>query len=306
GFSRISVPLFMIVSAFLLVPMKDGFTMREFYVHRAKRILPPLFIFMILYSVLPMLWGQIDSETSMTDLSRILLNFPTMAGHLWFMYPLLGLYLFIPVISPWLKKATAKEELFFIALFAVSTCIPYLNRWSGEVWGECFWNQYHLLWNFSGYLGYLVLAHYIRVHLTWNRVRRLLVGSVLFIVGAAITMYSFYVQAVPGVLHSTPVLELGWSFCTLNCLVATAGAFLLFTCIGQTEAPKCITDISKRSYGMYLMHMFWLGMWGSIFKGEMALPTVAAIPSVAVCTFICSYLTSKIISFLPGSKWVVG
>ena len=60
GFSRMAVPLFMIVSAFLLVPMKEGQSMWQFYRRRCIRILPPFFIFMILYSTLPMLWGQID------------------------------------------------------------------------------------------------------------------------------------------------------------------------------------------------------------------------------------------------------
>lgn len=69
-------------------------------------------LFMVLYSTLPMLWGQIDGEQSMNDLSRIWLNFPMLAGHFWFMYPLIGLYLFIPVISPWLEKVSAKEETF--------------------------------------------------------------------------------------------------------------------------------------------------------------------------------------------------
>lgn len=133
GFSRMAVPLFMIVSAYLLAPMKEGQTMGQFYRHRFARILPPFVIFMVLYSTLPMLWGQIDSATSVRDLSRILLNFPTLAGHLWFMYPLISLYLFIPIISPWLSKATAKEERFFVVLFLVSTCIPYLNRFCGEV-----------------------------------------------------------------------------------------------------------------------------------------------------------------------------
>lgn len=114
GFSRMSVPLFMIVSAFLLVPMKEGQNMWQFYRHRFMRILPPFLIFMVLYSTLPMLWGQIDSATSVKDLSRIWLNFPTLAGHLWFMYPLISLYLFIPIVSPWISKASAKEERFFI------------------------------------------------------------------------------------------------------------------------------------------------------------------------------------------------
>lgn len=306
GFSRMAVPLFMIVSAYLLAPMKEGQTSWQFYRQRCLRILPPFFIFMVLYSTLPMLWGQINAETSLRDMSRIFLNFPTLAGHLWFMYPLVSLYLFIPVISPWLKKATPKEERFFIALFVLSTCIPYLNRWWGEVWGQCFWNEYHMLWYFSGYLGYLVLAHYIRVHLTWNRPKRLSIGIILMVVGAAWTIYSFYVQAIPGQLLTTPVIEIGWAFCTINCVLLTAGTFLIFTCINRPTTPRLMAEMSNLSYGMYLMHIFWLGLWVTVFKQTLELPTVAAIPCIAVSTFICCFITAKIISFIPGSKWIIG
>ncbi|RHJ94960.1 acyltransferase [Parabacteroides bouchesdurhonensis] len=306
GFSRMAVPLFMIVSAFLLVPMKEEQTTWQFYRRRFTRILPPFFIFMILYSTLPLLWGQIDGETSWTDLSRILLNFPSQAGHFWFMYPLISLYLFIPVISPWLSKATAKEERFFIGLFLLSTCMPYLNRWCGEVWGQCFWNEYHMLWYFSGYLGYLVLAHYIRVHLTWGRSKRFIVGIVMMLAGAVSTIYSFYIQAIPGEILSTPVIELGWAFCTINCVVLTMGTFLMFTCINRTDSPRLITEMSKLSYGIYLMHIFWLGLWVAVFKYTLELPTVAAIPCIAVSTFACCFVTAKIISYIPGSKWVIG
>ena len=58
GFSRMSVPLFMIVSAFLLVPMKEEQTSWQFYRKRFGRILPPMFVFMLLYSTLPLGWGQ--------------------------------------------------------------------------------------------------------------------------------------------------------------------------------------------------------------------------------------------------------
>lgn len=306
GFSRMSVPLFMIVSAYLLVPMKKGQTSWTFYRKRFARILPPFFLFMILYSTLPLLWGQIDGDTSSRDLSRILLNFPTLAGHLWFMYPLISLYLFIPIISPWLDRATAKEERFFIGLFLLSTCIPYLNRWFGEVWGQCFWNEYHMLWYFSGYLGYLVLAHYIRVHLTWERSKRLTVGTLLMAVGAALTTYSFYAQATPGEILDTPVIEIGWAFCTINCVLLTTGTFLLFTCIKRTEAPRLVTEMSKLSYGIYLMHIFWLGLWVSVFKTALELPTVAAIPCIALSTFVCCLITAKLISLVPGSKWIIG
>ena len=306
GFSRMAVPLFMIVSAFLLVPMKEGQSAFEFYKRRAVRILPAFFFFMVIYSTVPQLWGQIDMETSLSDLSRIFVNFPTLAGHLWFIYPLISLYLFIPMISPWLTKVSAKEERFFIGLFALSTCMPYLSRWLGELWGQCFWNEFHILWYFSGYLGYLVLAHYIRVHLDWSRTKRFVIGAAMLVIGAVWTILSFYIQAVPGQLHDTPVIEIGWSFCTINCLLLTAGAFLLFTCIRKEKAPRVVSELSNLSYGMYLMHILWLGMWVTIFKDNLELPTVYAIPTIAICTFLSCWISTKIISLVPFCHWMVG
>jgi surface polysaccharide O-acyltransferase-like enzyme len=80
----------------------------------------------------------------------------------------------------------------------------------------------------------------------------------------------------------------------------------MFTCIEGKEAPAVVSDMSKLSYGMYLMHIFWLGLWVTLFKHTLALPTVAAIPAIAVATFISCYITSKLISYIPGSKWIIG
>ena len=92
--------------------------------------------------------------------------------------------------------------------------------------------------------------------------KRFIVGLISMVAGAALTIYSFYIQAIPGITHSTPVIEIGWAFCTINCVLLTAGTFLLFTCINRPEAPRFVTDMSKLSYGMYLMHIFWLGVMG--------------------------------------------
>ena len=306
---RISVPLFMIVSAFLLVPMPKGTTMTQFYRRRFLRILPPFFCFLLLYSLLPLAWGGMTWEQSVQDLEMLPFNFPSMGGHLWFMYPLISLYLIIPVVSPWLERATAKDELIFIGIFAFTTLTPWLHRFvSPELWGECFWNQYSAFWYCSGYLGYLVLAHYIRVHLSWDRSRRLTVGALCLLVGAAFTAWSFWWKGEPGMLIETPMLEWSWEFCTPNVLVATFGAFLLFSCI---ERPRAIiTSLSKLSFGMYLMHLFFLApIAGWIIGGNAAeplLPVALAIPAIAILTFLCCAVTTKLLSLLPGSKWVIG
>ena len=309
--ARTCVPLFMIVLAFLLVPMKNGVTMGEFYRKRFTRILPPMLVFMVLYTFLPLLWGGMQWEQSLADLKRLPFNFPSMAGHLWFMYPLISLYLIIPVVSPWLERASAKDERIFIGIFIVSTFIPWIHRFiTPELWGECFWNGFTMLWYCSGYLGYLVMAHYIRFHLDWDKAKRLRVGALCFLVGAAFTGWSFYLKGVPGQLIETPELEWSWAFCTPNVLLASFGAFLLFTCITRKEAPAIVTGLSKLSFGMYLMHMFFLGPIAKVFvAGNAAQPLIpvwAAIPVIAILSFICCAIASWLISKIPGSKWVIG
>ncbi len=311
GVARVSVPLFMIVSAFLLVPMKPGVTMTQFYKRRFMRILPPMIFFMLVYTFLPLLWGGMIWNQSLHDLKMFFFNFPSMAGHLWFMYPLISIYLIIPIVSPWLEKASKKDELIFIGLFAFTTFLPFLHRFvSAELWGECFWNGFTAFWYCSGYLGYVVLAHYIHHHLDWTRQKKLWVGSVTFLLGAAFTAWAFWWKGVPGVSIQTPMLEWAWEFCTPNVLCATFGIFLLFSCIKKAEAPRAITSLSKLSYGMYLMHLLFLApIAGWFINGNVAAPRIPvywAIPLIALLTFICCAVTTKLLSYLPGSKYIVG
>lgn len=311
GVSRTCVPLFIIVSAFLLVPMKRGISMTHFYRHRFMRILPPMLVFMLLYTFLPLLWGGMTWEQSLHDFKMLPFNYPSMAGHLWFMYPLISLYLIIPVISPWIEKASARDELIFVGLFAVSTFIPWIRRFvTPEVWGECFWNEYGALWYCSGFLGYLVMAHYIHYHIHWQRSRRLRVGLACFLVGAVFTWWSFWAVGKPGIVIETPALEWAWYMTAPNVALATFGAFMLFTCIEVKRAPAIITSISKMSYGMYLVHLFFLSQIAPMFiRGDQAhpvLPVWLSIPCIAALTYIASALTIKLLSYLPASKYIVG
>ena len=309
--SRTAVPLFMIVSAFLLVPLKPGQTMTGFYKRRFGRILPPFITFLLLYTFLPLLWGGMTWQQSVADFKMLPFNFPSMGGHLWFMYPLISLYLIIPIVSPWLEKASAKEERIFLGLFAFTTLIPWLHRFvSKELWGECFWNGFGAFWYCSGYLGYLVLAHYIRCHIHWTPKKKMTVGTVCFLAGAAFTAWSFWWKGVPGQAIETPLLEWSWEFCTPNVLMATFGFFLMFSCIEKETAPKPVTTLSKLSFGMYLMHLFFLAPIATwIIGGDPAspsLPVGIAIPIIALLTFICSAITTKLLSLVPGSKYFVG
>ena len=82
GFCRMSVPLFMITSAYLLCPLKPEQTWTSFFKRRALRIVPPMIVFLVLYSALPLLWGGTTIEQAIDNILYIPLNFPGAAGHL--------------------------------------------------------------------------------------------------------------------------------------------------------------------------------------------------------------------------------
>ena len=74
--------------------------------------------------------------------------------------------------------------------------------------------------------------------------------------------------------------------------------------------PRWITSLSKLSFGMYLMHLFFLSNIATVLvAGDQANPLVPvwlAIPCIAILTFLCCAITTKLISYVPGSKWIIG
>ena len=87
SFVRACVPLFIVASSFLQFPLH--YTTGEFFRRRAVRILIPFAIWTVVYALV---WGE-----PVENFRGLLLNFNYAAGHLWFVYMLVGLYLIIPL-----------------------------------------------------------------------------------------------------------------------------------------------------------------------------------------------------------------
>ena len=81
--SRAAVVLFVIASSYLQIPLR--YSTKEFFRRRAARILPPFIIWTIVYALV---WGE-----PVQNFKDLLWNFNYAAGHLWFVYMLIGIYL---------------------------------------------------------------------------------------------------------------------------------------------------------------------------------------------------------------------
>ena len=181
---RPSVPLFTMMTGLLLLPVRQ--TAGVFYKKRILRILFPMLIWSVLYNLFPWFTGVLGlpkeiigdffcyvqgSESqalaaSLKDVAMIPFQFSFKENHMWYMYLLLGLYLYMPFFSAWVEKAGEKEKRIFLSLWGVSLFLPYLQAYVAPLFGvrfllgEATWNAYGLFYYFAGFNGYLILGHF--------------------------------------------------------------------------------------------------------------------------------------------------
>jgi len=301
---RSSVPLFVMISGAFLFPVRDE---GAFFRKRFSRVLVPFVVWCVIYAFYLYWQRTINLQGALLDILKILVNFGTDVGHLWFVYMLLGIYLVAPVLSPWVESASRRSMERFLALWAVSLTIPYIHLVFPAIWGEAFWNSTPMLYYFTGYVGYAVAgAYFKRFHMQPSRSLSL-TALVLILSGYAITASGFLHRL--STEHVLPKLELTWGFETINVAMMTVGLFLLFKDIQPVDpnsAPwKLIRDVSQRSYGMFLAHIIVLNAVYGLLNGRLSSPLIK-IPTIAIVAFLGTYALVSLISLLPKSKWVVG
>jgi len=287
------------------LPVKDE--MATFFKKRFTRVAIPFAVWCALYAIYWALKGQTDWVQAGINILHIPVNFGVEVGHLWYVYMLIGLYLFAPIISPWIASASRRDMHFYLTIWVITLCLPYIHITYPQVLGECYWNHTPLLYYFSGFLGYLVLGAYIKKFMPEKKTGYLPIGLLLIIAGYAITAGGFI--SLLSSVTDVSKLELTWQFETINVAMMSIGTFLIFKNISFSNpssiAAKGFTDISKISYGIYLAHIMVLNFFYSLFDSIIS-PIQLKIPLIAICTFIVSYLIIKLLSLLPKSKYIIG
>lgn len=300
---RTAVPLFVMITGFFVLPVK--YNMSEFFKKRFVRVVVPFMVWCVCYALYRLFLGQADLETTVFNILRIPVNFGTEVGHLWYVYMLIGLYLFFPIISPWIQSASKKAMLFYLSIWSLSLFLPYIHLFYPEVLGECYWNNTPLLYYFSGLLGYAVLGVYLKKHCMRVAKTDILLGLVLLGVGLAVTILIFDHRI--GRAADVSQLELSWGYGTFNVAIMSLGLFLLFKNLTfkGTMVRKIVQDMSNLSYGVYLAHIMVLNYFYSVFDG-MIESVWLKLPVISILTFITTFFIVKLISFLPKSKYMVG
>ena len=291
-FVRACVPLFVVASSYLQFPLH--YSTGEFLRRRALRVLVPFLCWSIVYALA---WGE-----PVDNLRSLLLNFNYAAGHLWFVYMLVGIYLLMPMLSPWAERVGKRELQFYLLLCFVTTLIPFVralaadgaapviygptgipNRALYPLWGEASWNTYGLFYYLSGFIGYLLLGLYLRRfvgNLSWGKT--LAVALPAWLVGFAICFGGFIVMVMNDAAGQFPIegptglaaaWETTWINDTAGVFLMTIGWILVFRKInaGGWFYRNVLLPISKASYGMYLCHMIALAFFSGWLRESLGI-----------------------------------
>lgn len=323
---RAAVALFVMASSYLQFPLH--YSTGEFFRKRAVRVLVPFAVWTVVYALV---WGE-----PVQNFKDLLLNFNYAAGHLWFVYMLIGLYLIMPVLSPWAEKVSRRELRIYLGIWLITTLIPYIRQLVGgpapviygpsgipnaakyPLWGEASWNTYGLFYYASGFVGYLLLGLYFRKfvpELSWKKT--LAIALPLFLGGFAIGSLGFLsrvwsdsngVFPFEGPVGLAALWEGPWLNDGLAVALMTTSWILLFRKISSDKAfyRKCLLPVSKAGYGMYLCHMLLLATVSAWIRST-ALSSPVQMLSTAVISFVGVAVFSVLVQRIPKvGKFIMG
>lgn len=310
--TRPCVPLFAMMTAVLLLPVKQGTTLGGFCKKRIGRLLPPLIFWSLSLPLLTFFYfAYINPDTANMQLSTddytagnlatklytFIFNFNFDTTPLWYLYMLIGLYIIMPVISAWLVNAGRKDIKLLLYIWGATLFLPYVKMiapalgYGGNyghmgLLGECDWNVYGTFYYVSGFIGYMILAYYLkRFPLQWSWKKTAAICIPMFIVGYAITSVGYIVtnSHYPG---NYAYLEILWYFTGINVFMMTFPVFVVIQKINARPRPW-MQKVASLTFGVYLCHFAFTFVSYDIYDTG-ALPYVIRILLAAATTFAIS------------------
>ena len=293
--TRFCVPVFLMITGSLLLPKE--YSIKDFLKKRVIRIVIPFAFWGIIYLLfsLAIKIGGGDKGTFFENIKFIYKSIQDgIFPHFWYLFMIVGIYLFIPIIGKWVRNSSEKELEYFLSIWIITILInqPYLLKYKID-----FYLNY-----FSGYIGYVILGHYLTVRTNFKKAVEIKLAAFLLVLGIAITVLGTYYSLAYFNIKSM----LFYEYLTPNVLMASIGVFILFKNLNMNFLSKKLSIISKYSFGIYFVHVLIrivLNKFG--LNGEF----INSFIGILLTSFACISISTIIIfciNKLPYGKYVAG
>lgn len=308
---RAGVPLFVVLSGALLLPLRQ--TAGDFLRRRFLRVAVPFVVWSALFAFLPLpvdltgfapkyactpAFGDYTAE-AIYGLLTIPFTFTGKTCPYWFLFVIMGLYLLMPMISPWIRQVSLRQLGFFVGLWGLTLLYPLLGYAGfGELHGVCAWNRVGTGYYLTGYIGYLLLAVLlVRVDARLSARRAMGIGAGLFVVGFVPTLLcALWLAPMRG---DAAMLERVIDFFSPAVVLMTAGCFMALRRVRLSGwAGALVRRMAKRSFVIFLAHWAF-AVWGWEIVAGWGLPAVVGMPMLTAAIFLLSWGVAEGVALLP-------
>lgn len=266
--SRISVPIFFMISGSVLLHKKYG--LKRCY----KRVIEKT-ITLIIITIIYYFW---DKYFMGKDINIISLISTPERAMLWFLYAIIGIYIVLPFIKNLVDGMDKNEEKLFVLLWTIFNGIFYLLKIKPSYPVPIISGTY--------YLGYFVIGHIVYKYKDSFNIKKYNVHLIiLFILSMfCIIYFTFKFSLVNQIYYSSL-----FAYRNLFLMIASVSAFILLYYNVPNKKNKFINHLAKLSFGVYLFHGVFLDLIMKYIPYRQIL-SFAGIPLFLIIIFIFTYL----------------
>lgn len=283
GFGAFAVPAFLMITGTFVIENTKNSNYKYFYKKNFIKIGIQVIIFTILYLIEEYILIYMKTR-SISYTFKSLFNLQVMGwvGHpLWYVYMLMGIYLFIPFIVK-IKNYYKNSKYYHIAI--CSYCIwAFASLYVEEV--RTSWSIMRIF----GYLGFVLLGNEISCLI---KKKNNLIGIVIVILGFSAYILEFFI------LYNHVSLGGNYYEKSLNSHVAPLsiiGIVFIFSGISMLNVKRRFPIIVKFSFYIYLIHRGILDIIIRLMKNwDKASNSEIYIPCCVLITLFISYVGALI------------
>lgn len=292
---RFAVPVFVMITGALLLHRE--YEIGSFLKRRLVRVVIPFLFWSLIYVAYAFYNEELNYSGDFWITTKQVLHFLKYGSsyHLWYVYMLIGLYLFVPIIGKFIRNATENEILYFLLVWFVVMLFeqPYLARFKPQVDVRYF----------EGYVGYLVLGHYLTFK---NMPRNIGVWmAALFVLTLILTTTGTYLLYN----HYNGISTLLYEPLSPAILIISISVFIMGRVI-IPKVPAVFTQVrdfaGNYAYGIYLAHALVLTLLDSFDINFKWFNPIFSIPLTAFICLVLTLLSVYIINKLPFGKYISG
>ena len=262
--SRISVPIFLMISGALLLDRKYN---KKKYISRLKKYI----ILIVSWDIIYLIWEKLFLKITYHPLHRLIIE--PYRAHLWFLYTIIILYALQPIIKKILDKSNTIIKVSLLVIWIFFSTISIMNAQIA---------QYFTIFS---YMGYFIIGKYIYEYSKKKNIKKyipiLWIIILLSITGSIQLNYHYSIK-------KNMFYNLFFAYRTPFIMIASILFFIIICQLfKEKKENKIILKISDCSLGVYLIHGIFLDIIGKIWNYKI-LNSFIGIPIASSIIFICS------------------